>query len=135
MDRQKLTLNELADVIAAQAKKGDELRLATAMLVRELKLRIEAGEAGEGVKWTEWGNQRFGRSSTWLYDLNAIASAGDPKAALREYHRKNCERQKHRNDRLVERDPDRCEVIKLIRAMEIADVHKVRRFIRDLTGE
>jgi hypothetical protein len=82
MRKKKQTLDELANKIESEAKKGDKRLLATAKLVRELKLRIEAGEAGKGVKWTEWGHQKFGRCKTWLYDLNAIASSEDPEAAL-----------------------------------------------------
>lgn len=135
MDRYEMTLDELAEKIQLEAKSGDERLLETARLVRELKLRIEAGEAGDGVKWTEWGQQRFGHSKTWLYDLNAIASTKDPKAAIRDFHRKNCEKQKNRNDRLIERDPERSDVIKSIRAIDIEHVRKVRKFICDLTGE
>lgn len=129
------TLDQLANEIETNARWGDEHLLETAILVRELKLRIEAGEAGNGVKWTEWAQTRFGRGKTWLYELNAIASAKDPKAALAHYRKKNSERQKLFNERLVEQDPERCEVIKLIRKMDINHVRKVRKYLCDLIGK
>jgi len=135
MSKKKRTLDQLATKIELEAKKGDKRLLATAKLVRELKLRIENGEAGEGVKWTEWGHQRFGRCKTWLYDLNAIASAEDPEAALAEYHRKNSERQKDYNDRQKESDPERNSVIRLVKEIDIEHVRKVRKYIAVLTGE
>lgn len=135
MKQYKITLDELASKVELEAKSGDARLLATARLVRELKLRIENGEAGEGVKWTVWGEQRFGRSKTWLYDLNAIARAKDPRAAIKAIHRKNAERQKRRNDRLVERNPERAAVVKLVRKIDIEHVRKVRKYICDLTGE
>jgi len=135
MDKYEMTLDELASKIELEAKSGDARLLATAKLVRELKLRIEAGEAGEGVKWTVWGELRFGRRKTWLYDLNAIASAEDPRAAIRAFHRKNSEKQKRRNDSLIERDPERCAVINLIRQIDIEHVRKIRKLICDLTGD
>ena len=135
MEKYKMTLDELASKIELEAKSGDARLLTTAKLVRELKLRIEAGEAGECVKWTVWGEQRFGRRKTWLYDLNAIASAKNPKSAIRAFHRKNSERQKRRNDQLIERNPERAAVVKLVRKIDVEHVRKVRKYICDLTGE
>jgi len=135
MKQHKMTLDELASKIELEAKSGDARLLATAKLVRELKLRIEGGEAGEGVKWTVWGEQRFGRKKTWLYDLNAIACAKDPKAAVKAYHLRNSEKQKRRNDRLIERNPERAAVVKLVRKIDVEHVRKVRKYICDLTGE
>ncbi len=135
MEKYKMTLDELASKIELEANSGDTRLLATAKLVRELKRRIEAGEAGEGVKWTVWGEQRFGRKKTWLHNLNAIASAKDPRAAIRAYHRKNAEKQKRHNDQLIERNPERAAVVKLVRKIDIEHVRKVRKYICDLTGE
>jgi hypothetical protein len=129
MSKTKRTLPALADKIECEAKKGDERLLATAKLLLELKCRLQAGEAGEGVKWTQWCQERFGRGKTWLYDLVAIASAPDPKKALDAYHKKNCERQKRYNEKVAERDPERAAVIKLLREIDIEYVRKVRKLI------
>jgi len=128
------TLDELVSEIRAEAREGDERLLATAMLVRELRHRIQAGEAGVGVKWTEWGQTKFQKGATWLNELNAIASAKDPSKALAHYRQKAAERQKRRNDRRNGAEPDRRDVIELVRSMKLDHVRKVRQHIRYLTG-
>jgi len=129
------TLEELAELIEAEGDDGDKRLLAKAQHVRELKLRIEEGEAGLGVKWAQWGMRRFGRGKTWLYEMNTIASAKNPEAALAAYHNKNSERGKRYNDRIIERNPERAAVIRLIRKMNIEQVRKIRKTIAVLTGE
>jgi hypothetical protein len=66
MATQKAPLRKLVEKIECEAKKGDEHLIAVAMLVREVKTRIEAGEAGEGVKWLAWATQNFRMSKTKL---------------------------------------------------------------------
>lgn len=135
MTTQSAPISELVEEIESEAKKGDEHLIAVAMLVREVKMRIESGEAGEGVKWLVWAKQNFRMSKTKLYELNTIACAKDPKAALERYRHKNREYQKRYNERASERDPERCAVIALIREIDIEHVRKVRKLICDLTGE
>jgi hypothetical protein len=129
MSQAKKTLSELVQEIEMQSYTGDEQLIALAMLVREVKQRIEAGEAGRGVKWIEWANVNFHMKKTKLYELNHIANAKNPKHALDDYRLKQRERQKARQQRAIEKDPERVEVIKLIRSMHIEKVRKIRKYI------
>jgi hypothetical protein len=135
MTVQSRSLAELVEEIESQADNGDEQLIATAMLVRELKKRIETGEAGIGVKWTEWANTNFGFTKTKLYELNTIAAAKDPKYALERYRRMNRERQKRsRSEADKATDPERNAVIKLIKTIHIDKVRKVNSLIAALEG-
>jgi hypothetical protein len=131
---QNKTLSELVKEIETEANKGDEHLIATAMLVRELKNRIKAGEAGEGVKWTVWAKQNFHLSKSRLYELDIVGSSANPKATLAYYRQKNCERQKRLRERAIERDPERCAVVEFIRTTDIEHVRRIRKFIATLLG-
>ena len=131
----KKTLDELIAEICEGAKKGDEDLLARAKLVVELRERVEAGEAGNGLKWHQWAREKFGKKATWLNELHAIGNAKDPKAALAHYRLNNCERQKRYNERRSERASDTSEwtdVIKLIRSMDAKYVPTVHAYLRGL---
>jgi aminopeptidase N len=130
----KRPLDELVKEIEQQANAGDERLIAIAMLVREVKGRIEAGEAGPGVKWFEWANHNFRLPKTRLYELNHIANAKNPRIALESYRHKNRERQKAFQARAHERDPERIAVIKYIRTMHIEKVRRIHKFIAVLEG-
>jgi vacuolar-type H+-ATPase subunit I/STV1 len=129
MATQCKSLSELVKEIETQANKGDDHLIATAMLVRELKNRIKAGEAGEGVKWTVWAKENFRLSKSRLYELDIIGSSTNPKATLAYYRQQNRERQKRLRERAVERNPERCCVIGFIKTMDIERVRRVRKFI------
>jgi hypothetical protein len=49
------SIEDLAREIEANSDKGDEALIATALLVRELKCRIEAGETGATGKMAGMG--------------------------------------------------------------------------------
>jgi vacuolar-type H+-ATPase subunit I/STV1 len=134
MNEQRRSLTDLIEEIEEQSCRGDEGLIATALLVREVKHRIEAGEAGTGVKWLEWASVNFHLKKTQLYQLNHIACAKNPKQALDDYRFKQRERQKNRAERAKERDPERLAVIVLIRSMPIEKVRKVLKCIAALEG-
>ena len=127
--KKKLTLEELVREIVKRANRGDKGLLARAMLLRELRRRIEAGEAGKGVKWFEWATQNIGLKKTQLYELQVIANHKNPKEALTRYRSINCERQKRLRDKAIERDPERLGVIAFVRRMPIEHVRKIRQYI------
>lgn len=134
--KKKLTLEELVREIVTRANRGDDALIATAMLFRELRSRIEAGEAGQGVKWFEWAPQNIGLKKSRLYELQVIANDKNPKEALTRYRSINCERQKRLHDKaIIERDPERLEVITFVRRMPIDHVRKVRQYIAVLEHE
>jgi hypothetical protein len=125
----EMTLDELAKEIREEANKGDERLLNAAMLLRELKHRIEAGEAGVGVKWTEWARDKFGRKKTWIRNLDLIASAKDPIAELERIRKDGCERQRKYRQSHVEYDPVRREVMKMLRSLNSNQVRNVHQYI------
>jgi len=123
------TLAELAEEICEDADKGDERRIKAAMLLRELKLRISAGEAGPGVDWKQWVRVNFKRSRIWIQDLDLIASAENPAAELRRIRDEGCRRQKTYRERHIEYDPVRREVMKMLKGLNSNQVRDVRQFI------
>ncbi len=123
------TLNELAAEIRAEAHNGDERLLRAADLLRELKLRVEDGEAGVGVKWSEWAVDKFGRKRTWIRNLDLIASAQDPNAELERIRKDGCERQRKYRQTHIEYDPVRRELMKMIRSLNSNQVRNVRQYI------
>ncbi len=123
------TLAELAEEICEDADRGDERRIKAAMLLRELKLRISAGEAGPAVDWKQWVRINFKRSRTWIRDLDLIASAENPAAELRRIRDDGCRRQKGYRERHIEYDPVRREVMKMLKGLNSNQIRDVRQFI------
>lgn len=124
------TLDELIAEITIAVSRGDESIVATAKLMGELKRRVEDGQAGIGVKWLEWAPRTFGRGKTWLYDMNMIANAKDPEAAVARLHKKNGDRQRRYIDRLAARNSEWTDVIKTIRSMDPKHAPTMRRYLR-----
>lgn len=135
VDSNSKTLLQLVHEIECKSDSEDRQLLATAELVRELKARIEAGEAGQGVKWTEWGLLNFKMKKTKLYGLVEIGCAPNPQYALERYRLKQQEadkRKKIKRDALkaVESDPVRKELIEWARRAKIDKVKSILKAIR-----
>jgi hypothetical protein len=79
----------LAKVEKASAKKREETRLASGVLLLELRKRIEAGEGGN-FTWWEWykNNLTSVRSRRDAERLIALVSEDDPVAAAEEERKK-----------------------------------------------
>jgi len=76
-------LEVVAGKIRALWKKSEDQRLAAALLLKEAKERVEAGEDPHLVSFASWCHAYLPeRSKREIRKLLQIASAPDPKAAL-----------------------------------------------------
>ena len=71
--------------IETYGKKVEDFRTSAGKQLVELQVRIEAGEAGSGVKWWVWYAEHFkNRSRRDAQRVMALARADDPAAAAEE---------------------------------------------------
>jgi hypothetical protein len=76
-------LDVVAENILAFWKKADDQRVFAAMLLKEAKKRVEAGEDARFASFPEWCRERLpGRSSRDIRRLLQIANARDPMSML-----------------------------------------------------
>src|SRR6516164_698447 len=76
--------------IKSYGDKVDQFRISAGKQLVELKVRIEAGEAGKGVKWWAWYAEHFkNRTRRDAQKVMALARADDPTAAAEEERAKN----------------------------------------------
>jgi hypothetical protein len=74
-------------VEAHEIFKAKRIKLGLDLL--EARTRIEAGEAGDGVRWWEWFEKNFPQSRSDAERVMAIASAENPQAAYEAAKAKN----------------------------------------------
>src|SRR5947207_2723083 len=77
-------INEAFESAAKYETKAGDKRISAGLRLVELKQRIKAGEAGAGVKWTDYVAQHVKRSIRDCQKVMRIAAAPDPEAALAE---------------------------------------------------
>lgn len=77
----KESLGALAEKIAHCATQADEHTITAALLIREARKRVEAGEAGD-TTWYEWAPKNIKLSLSRLRELQRIAEAQDPRKEL-----------------------------------------------------
>jgi hypothetical protein len=125
-------LDVVARKIVAHANKADENVISAAMLVREARRRVEAGEAGD-VKWYGWAPKNIKLSVSRLRELQRIAAADDPAAELERQRKLTQKRvEEHRERKATERqaqDPERSRLIAWAREEPI---EKVRAVLHDI---
>jgi hypothetical protein len=91
-------LEALAERIVSYAKEADEKTLEAAMLIREARKRVDAGEAGD-VTWETWAREKLKLGDSRLRELQRIAKAKDPQKELerqREMTRERVERHREK---------------------------------------
>jgi hypothetical protein len=119
-------LDILAREIEALANDADGQVIGAAMRLRQLRKRIEAGEAGVGVKWFEWAPANIQLSISRLFELQTIAEATNPKEELERLRNLNRERvKKHREAKSKAermREPERRDLIKWAKTAPIAEI-------------
>jgi hypothetical protein len=97
-------LDVVAEKILAFWKKADDQRVFAAMLLKQAKERVEAGEDARFASFPEWCRERLpGRSNRDIRRLLQIANAPDPKSMLDNMRAKTREdtrrwREKSRTD-------------------------------------
>jgi hypothetical protein len=76
--------------IKQYGEKVDQFRISAGKQLVELQARIEAGEAGKGVKWWTWYAENFkNRTRRDARKVMALARADDPEAAAAEERDQN----------------------------------------------
>jgi hypothetical protein len=76
--------------IQHHGEKVDQFRISAGKQLVELKDRIEAGEAGKGVKWWSWYTENFkNRTRRDAQKVMALANADNPEEAAEEERAKN----------------------------------------------
>jgi|GEM_PF-6059884 len=127
-------LSVIADKIARHANRSEQHLISAAMLIREARRRVEAGEAGD-VRWCEWAPKNIDLSMSRLRELQRIAAAADPAAEidrLRQLTQKRVE--KHRQKKAAERnslEEDRESLIAWAKTAPIAEVRRMRDMIAE----
>jgi hypothetical protein len=92
--------------IETYSKKVGDHRITAGKLLVELQARIEAGEAGDGVKWWHWYAEHFkNRTRRDATKVMALARSGDPDAAAEEEREKNREAKALQRKREADEQP------------------------------
>lgn len=87
-------LHTLVGNIKARLKKVDDYRVSAAILLYEARALVEQGDAGEGVKWSEWAPKQFGIGYREIKRLTHIGGAPSPEAAMEDYRQAEATRMK-----------------------------------------
>jgi hypothetical protein len=96
------------DKIKQYSEKADQYRISAGKQLVELKVRIEAGEAGKGVKWWAWYADHFkNRSRRDAQRVMALANADNPEDAAEEEREKNREAKAAQREREARTDVSR----------------------------
>ncbi len=130
----KESLDVVARKIKEHAEKSDEHVIAAAVLVREARRRVEAGEAGD-IKWYAWAPENIKLSVSRLRDLQRIAAADDPAKEL-ERQRKLMQKrvEEHREKKAAEKRALDEERQDLIAWAKKAPIEQVRRVLRQVAS-
>ncbi len=130
----KEPLDVVAQKIEAHAKKSDEHVISAALLMREARRRVDAGEAGD-IKWCAWAPENIKLSLSRLRDLQRIAEADHPMKELERQRRLTQKRvEEHRAKKAAEAwrlDEERRDLIAWAKK---ALIEKVRRVLRQVNG-
>ena len=126
------SIEDLAREIEENTEAGDDALIATAMLVRQLKCRIEAGEAGPGVSWLTWAKARFNKRKSQLYKLITVANASDPRQSLKDFRVRENNRQKSCRQRRENGDDERSALVKRLRQCDRATLGKMSKVLASL---
>lgn len=126
----KEPLDVVARKIETLARKADDQVIAAALLVREARRRVEAGEAGD-IKWYGWAPKNINLSVSRLRELQRIAEADDPAAEIerqRKLTQKRVENYRERQAATKEAlDPERR---RLIAWAKVAPIERVKMVLR-----
>ena len=140
----KEPLETLAEKITQCATQADEHTITAALLIREARKRVEAGEAGE-TTWYEWARNNIKLSMSRVRELQRIGDAKDPQKELERIRKKTQERvERHREKKrsaplrnggatvevTAEMEDDRKSLIDWAQSAAIGHVAAVLTYIR-----
>ena len=117
--------------IESTATKSDDHVIELAMLLRELRHRVDAGEVGE-VEWYVWANENLKLRKTRLRALMRIAEAPNPReeaACQREMNAKRQAKYRANQARLSDLAPACREIIKWARMTSVEEAKAILRVI------
>ena len=120
-------IRDLVRKIETTAKRSDDHVIELAMLLRELRRRIEAGEVGE-VNWYAWAQENIKLRKTRLRALMRIAEAANPReqAALeRELLARRQAKFRANQVRLSELAPECREIIKWAKITSVEEAKAI----------
>ena len=138
------SLEGLAERIASCANVPDEKMIEAAMLIREARKRVEAGEVGK-ADWETWARENINLGDSRLRQLQRIANAKDPQEELERQQKMTRERvERHREKKksaalrnagaslteTAELEADRQSLIKWAREAPIERVTAVLSYAR-----
>ena len=128
-------LNVVAEKIAVHARKADDQVISAAMLLKEARQRVEAGEAGE-ITWYEWASKNIELSLSRLRELQRIASAEDPRRELERQRKLTQKRVETHRAKMAGGAPKlERERLELISWAKTAPLKRVRQLLSDIGSE
>ncbi len=143
------SLEALAERIVSYANATDEKMIEAAMLIREARKRVEAGEVGK-ADWETWARENINLGDSRLRQLQRTANAKDPQKELERQQKMTRERvERHRENKMsaalrtagasltetAELEADRQRLIKWARSAPIDRVTKVLSCARQADSE
>ncbi len=143
------TLEALAKKITQYATEADESTIKAAFLVREARLRVEAGDAGD-TTWEDWAVTNIKLSPSRRRELQQIAKADDPGKELERIrgmtqkrvaeHRAKTKSASLRNGgdtarQAVQLAPEREQLIEIARSAPLSHIEKLLSLAQELAAE
>jgi len=122
----KLSIPDLIIEITKKSDNADEDTVRSAMQLRELRLRVKAGELGPNVNWYEYALRAVQLGKSRLKELDRIARAKDPHHELNRLRKLAVERAKT-FDRKNEVSPDQQMRNKVVYFAKTAPIAQVQR--------
>lgn len=128
-----LSLDDLVRKMEEHTVASDDHVLKAALYFRELRRRIDSGEAGAGVDWRNWVRENSKLKPSRLRELMFIADSDDPVKALHAVREKTSVRvERHRQKKAADwakLGPMRQRLISHIKG---ADEQRVRQIFREV---
>ena len=100
-----LSIPDLIIEITRESDDADEQTIHSALMLRQLRLRVEAGELGPNVIWYEYALQAVKLGKSRLKELDKIARAKDARSELNYLRRLAVERAKRHKPRVMIDEP------------------------------
>jgi hypothetical protein len=100
-----LSIPQLIVEITRESDDADDQTIHSALMLRQLRIRVQAGELGPNVNWYEYALQAVKLSKSRLKELDKIARAKDPCVELNYLRHLAVERAKRHKPRSAIDEP------------------------------
>ncbi len=148
---EKEPLEKIAKQIREFATTADESTIKAALLVRDARARVEAGELGD-TTWSEWAPDAIKLSISRLRELQRIGDSDDPNAELERIREQNRKRQASHRDKnknkpaplrnggdetrqAAQLGPKREQLIEIARSASLSHIEKLLTLYQELAAE